>query len=263
MQKTSEIYKRIISGPYETETRLAIGEAGVLTDETGDTILFGDTAILVDSGGPDDGYDEDMLISIEKTEHLFQDGPVIGAAASQEVDIEMLKPVGEIPFMARLAIYSRVKNASEVSEWLPQGVFYSDTEETPRDNRVQTIKIHGFDAMLALAEQDYPSSTMDWPAKDVDILQEIAAFLGIDIDPETLEVMDKGYTFPYPAGYSCREVIGFLGGAYAGGFVISEVGDLRLIQLGAIPAETSFLVDEDGNAIVFGIGEENEVVLLV
>lgn len=261
MQKTSELYKKIVSGPFVVDTRLAIGEEGLLTDEFGDVILLGDDALLVDTGGPEGAFDEDMLISIDKPEHIFKDGPAIGCAPSQTVDISMRKPVSDVPFMARLALYSRVRNETDVSEWLPKGVFYADTDYTTKDNRVSTIAIHGFDAML-LAEQDYPSSTMSWPARDIDILREIASFLGINVDPETVGMMDLGYTFPYPAGYSCREVIKYLAAAYTGNFVISETGDLRLIKLNGIPKETSIMVDENGDAIVLGLGE-NEVSILV
>lgn len=262
MQQTSDAYKRIISGDHQVETSLAIGEAGVLTDENGDTIVFGfDDAILVDTGGPESGYGEDMLIAMDRPQKLYQDGPQIGCAISQEIDITMLKPTSDIPYLARLAPWVRVKNAEEVSEWIPQGVFYSDTDYISKDSRVDTIQIHGFDPML-FAEQDYPSSTMSWPARDVDILREIATFLGIGVDPETIQLMDKGYTFPYPAGYSCREVLGYLSGAYAGCFIINESGDLRLVLLNGIPPETNLLTDEDGNILVFGDGE-NEVSLLV
>lgn len=263
MQETSDTYKRIVAGgDYLVETRLAVGEDGVLTDEYGDTIIFGfDDAILVDTGGPESGYGEDILISMDRPQKIYQDGPQIGCAVSQEIDITMLKPTSDIPYLARLAPYVRVKNQEEISEWLPQGVFYSDTDFTSRDSRVDTIQIHGFDGML-FAEQDYPSSTMDWPARDVDILREIAAFLGIGIDPETIILMDKGYTFPYPAGYSCREVLGYLGGAYAGSIILNESGDLRLVLLSGIPPETNLLTDEDGNVLIFGEGE-NEVSLLV
>lgn len=261
MQKTSELYKKIVSGPFVTETRLAIGEEGLLTDEFGDVILLGDDAILVDTGGPDEAFDDDMLISFDKPEHIFKDGPAIGCAPSQEIDITMRKPVGDIPFMARLALYSRVKNEAEVSEWLPKGVFYADTDYMTKDYRVHTITIHGFDAML-LAEQDYPSSTMEWPAQDIDILKEIASFLNVNVDPETVSLMNKGYTFPYPAGYSCREMVQYIGMAYAGSIVISETGDFRLIKLNGIPKETSLMTTEDGDVIVLGLGE-NEVNILV
>lgn len=262
MQQTSDAYKRIISGDHQVETSLAIGEDGVLTDEYGDTIIFGfDDAILVDTGGPESGYREGMLITMDRPQKLYQDGPQIGCAISQEIDITMLKPTSDIPYLARLAPWVRVKNAEEVSEWIPQGVFYSDTDYISKDSRVDTIQIHGFDTML-FAEQDYPSSTMSWPARDVDILREIATFLGIGVDPETIQLMDKGYTFPYPAGYSCREVLGYLGGAYAGCFIINESGDLRLVLLNGIPPDTNLLTDEDGNILVFGDGE-NEVSLLV
>lgn len=261
MQNTSELYKKIISGPFVTETRLAIGEGGLLTDEFGDVILLGDDAILVDTGGPEDAFDDDMLIAIDKPEEIFKDGPTVGGAPSFEIDITMRRPVGDIPFMARLALYIRVRNETDVSEWLPKGVFYADTDYMTKDYRAPTITIHGFDAML-LAEQDYPSSTMDWLARDIDILREIASFLNISVDPETVAMMDKGYMFPYPAGYSCREMVGYIGMAYAGSIIISESGDFRLIKLAGIPKETSLLVDEAGDVIVLGLGE-NEVSILV
>lgn len=261
MQHTSDLYKRIISGPFVVETRLAIGDEGLLTDEYGDVILLGDDAILVDTGGPDSAFDDELLVSVDKPEHIFSDGPEIGCAPSCEVDITMRKPVGDIPFMARLALYSRVRNETEISEWLPKGVYYADTDYMTKDYRSPVITIHGFDAML-LAEQDYPSSSMDWPARDIDILREIADFLGISVDPETVAMMNKGYPFPYPAGYSCREMVRFIGMAYAGSIIINESGDFRLIRLNGILKETSLLVDSNGDVIVLGTGE-NEVSILV
>lgn len=261
MQKTSELYEKIVSGPFVAETRLAIGDDGLLTDEFGDVILLGDDAILVDTGGPESAYDYDMLISIDKPENIFPDGPAIGFAPSQSVNISMRKPVEDIPFMARLALYSRVRNDTEVSEWLPKGVFWADTDYMTKDYRTPTITISGFDTML-LAEQDYPSSTMAWPARDIAILREIAAFLNIGVDPETVAMMDKGYTFPYPAGYSCREVVSYLGLSYAGNIIINESGDFRLIRLNGLPRETSLIVTEGGDVIILGSGE-NEVSILV
>lgn len=243
MQNTSELYKKIVSGPFVVETRLAIGEEGLLTDEHGDVIFLGDDALLIDTGGPESAFDEDMIVSIDKPEHIFSDGPTLGCTPSQKVDITMRKPVIDAPFMARLALYSRVMNDSETSEWLPKGVFYADTDYVTKDYRTPTVTIRGFDAML-LAEQDYPSSTMAWPARDIDILKEIAAFLGICVDPETVAMMNRGYLFPYPAGYSCREVVGYLGMIYGGSIVISESGEFRLIKLNGIPKETSLMVTE-------------------
>ena len=61
-----------------------------------------------------------------------------------------------------------------------------------------------------------------------------------------------GYMIQYPAGYSQREVLGYIAAAYAGCFIISDIGELKLIVLGGIPKESRVLVDGAGLAITFG-----------
>ena len=64
--------------------------------------------------------------------------------------------------------------------------------------------------------------------------------------------MTWGYPVQYPAEYSCREVLGFIAAMYAGCFVISDLGELRLVALNSIPPETRRLITKDGFAITFG-----------
>ena len=47
MQQTSALYKELLAGDYTVETRVAIGESGLLVEKTGDHITFGGTRILV------------------------------------------------------------------------------------------------------------------------------------------------------------------------------------------------------------------------
>ena len=49
MQETSVLYNSIISGDHRFEVSLAIGESGRLITKLGEVILFGGTAILVDT----------------------------------------------------------------------------------------------------------------------------------------------------------------------------------------------------------------------
>ena len=58
--------------------------------------------------------------------------------------------------------------------------------------------------------------------------------------------------FPLPVGYSSREMLGFIAGAYGGNFIISDENQLLLIKLGDLPAETNYLIDAAGDAITFG-----------
>lgn len=259
MQQTSVLYQELLSA-YQSgqpnikcETRLAIGETGVLITRRGESITFGGVSILVGATGGDGGYDESLLVSMEADFQVFSDeSPNVGNCVSSEIDVEMVKPFGEIPQRARLAPYIRLTDGVRYSEWIQKGVFYIDTREKKEDgSSIEKIIIHGYDDMLK-TEQDYPASTLAWPARDIDVVREIAAFIGVSIDPRTISIIKRGYTIQYPAGYSCRDVLGYIAAMYAGCFVMSDIGELRLITIYGIPKETRYLIDRNCAAITFG-----------
>ena len=259
MQQTSVLYQELLSA-YQSgqpnikcETRLAIGETGVLITRRGESITFGGVSILVGATGGDGGYDESLLVSMEADFQVFSDeSPNVGNCVSSEIDVEMVKPFGEIPQRDRLAPYIRLTDGVRYSEWIQKGVFYVDTREKKEDgSSIEKIIIHGYDDMLK-TEQDYPASTLAWPARDIDVVREIAAFIGVSIDPRTISIIKRGYTIQYPAGYSCRDVLGYIAAMYAGCFVMSDIGELRLITIYGIPKETRYLIDRNGAAITFG-----------
>ena len=252
MQSTSLLYNSIISGDHRFEVSLAIGDSGKLITKQGETILFGGTAILVDTGGAESGYRMERLISGRVVSNLYSNSmPEVGCCVSSEIDIEMLRPPAELPKRARLALYVRVVNDTQESEWIPQGVFYIDTREHTQESDLSILHIHGYDAML-FADVDYPSTDIEYPATDTDILGIIANAMGLQVDPRTYDIMTRAYEFPLPVGYSMREVLGILASAYAGNFIITESGMLRLIAINEIPRQTNYLIDEHGFAIVFG-----------
>lgn len=231
MQSASETYKQIVAGDYETEVQLLINGME---------------------------YGHESLRSMKTKTRVFpQDIPSVGGCYSGEIDIVMQKPAGFIPKQAKLQPRERVHNIQKTnfSEWIPKGVFYIDTRKEPKDNTdVKILTLHGYDDMLR-AEQDYPDSALVWPAKDIDVLREIAAFIGVELDERTVEKIVNGYDIPHPDGYSCREVLGFIAAMYAGNFVMSDTGKLRLIVLGDVyedGEEGSYLINEEGFAITFG-----------
>lgn len=143
-----------------------------------------------------------------------------------------------------------------VSEWLPQGVFFIDTRQvTKNDNGLDVLTIHGYDAMLK-AEQDYiDDGSLDWSSgtvSDAQMVAYIARAMNVTVDARTYPIMNKGYRIPLPAAYSMREVLGYIAGMYVGCFVITDVGQLRLIGLTDLPAETNYLADNIGYVITFG-----------
>ena len=255
MQNTSALYKEIISGEnYWFEVALAIGESGRLIEEHGMVLKFGSTAILVDSGGADTAFREDILMSMSTKHSVFsEDYPMVGAAISGEIDIKMIKPVAAIPKRARLAPYVRATDGTRYSEWLPKGIYYIDTREYSKNsNGLDIVTIHGYDAML-LFEQNYPSDNQhDYPLLDTTMVQFLANSIKISVDPRTLTRMNKGYRFGLPLGYSSREVLGIIAASYGGNFVISDEGQLLLIRLCDLPKETNYLVSPIGDVFVFG-----------
>lgn len=253
MQDTSPLYRQILSDPgHYFEVSVVIGESGDLVTELGETILFGGTAILVARSGPESGFWGSQIFSMKTTSRMFGNDPEIGQAVAQEIELQMLQPAGDIPPMAQVVPYVRACTDSLQSEWLRQGVFYIDTRETTASyDGLQVLTLHGFDAMLK-TEQDYADTGIDWPATDIDIVQEIATKIGVTVDPRTVALMTAGYTYPLPAGYTLREMLGYIASAYVGCFIITEDDQLRLVSLLELPEDTSLLVDSVGDYITFG-----------
>ena len=259
MQQTTAIYKELLS-EYQAgsqhvkcDTRLAIGDTGVLVTKQGEAITFGGFSILVGTSGADGGFDKSSLISMEADFRILSDETLsVGNCISSEIDVGMAKPSAELPRQARMVPYVRLTDGTRHSEWIQKGVFYIDTREKVNDgSSIEKIALHGYDDMLK-AEQDYPSSKLSWPATDVNVVKEIAAFMDVKVDSRTLTVMKRSYRIEYPAGYSCREVLGYIAAMYAGCFVMSDLGELRLITIYGIQKETRYLIDRDGSAITFG-----------
>jgi len=253
MQDVSALYRQIVADPnHYFEATVVIGESGNLVTEAGDTILFGGTAIIVSRTGPDSGYAESTIFSLKTSSRMFGNEPEIGKVIAQEIELQMLQPAGEIPPMALIVPYVRACAGDLRSEWLQQGVFYIDTRQTSASyENLPVITLHGFDAAL-LTEQDYAETRLDWPAVDIDIVQEIAATIGVSVDSRTVDLMTDGRTFPLPTGYTLREMLGYIAAEYLGCFIMTEQGQLRLVSLLDLPKETSFLIDRNGDYITFG-----------
>lgn len=197
-------------------------------------------------------YTETQIFSINTHIEMFQNTPTIGKAVAGEIEIKMLKPSVDIPIMATLQPYVRVCNATDESEWLPQGVYYIDTRETTKNqNGLDVLTIHGYDDMLK-AEQMFESSNITGDSVDTDMVDEIASIMGVSVDARTYSLMTNAYTVPLPTGYSLREVLGYIASMYVGCFIMTEEGKLRLVSILELPPETNYLIDQVGDAITFG-----------
>lgn len=253
MHETSSLYKKLFAGTHRVETRVAIGDVGVLITERGDTISFGGTRILVARSGADSGYGENILMSVGTIRQVFSnDKPEVGCCVSGELDLDMIKPAGELPRMAQVVPYIRLTDGKEHSEWIQKGVYFVDTRSSNKDDTgLEILTLHGYDAMLK-AEQDYIGTDLSWPSTDINVVRDIASVMGVQVEPETVEKINMGYTVQLPFAYTCREVLGYIAAMYAGCFVMSDLGELKLIQLNGIPKETRYLVDNAGYVLTFG-----------
>lgn len=227
MQTVSELFNDIISGDYTVEYKLELN--GVT-------------------------YGQDDLFSISTQNDLFEtDVPMVGCTVSGQIDVKMKKPSVNIPRMAMMIPYARVTNGTDTSEWVQQGVFFIDTRSLSHNgNGLEILTLHGYDAMLK-AEANYPSDNANnYPALDTYVVNKIATTIGVTVDARTTALMTAEYMINLPASYSMREVLGYIGSMYAGNWVITEIGKLRLVALNSIGKETSYLIDNAGFAITFG-----------
>ena len=159
MQPVSETYERIYrSGNFYFETRLVIGEDGVLITENAERILFGDVGIVVASGSAESGFGENMLISVKTTRRVFKNNlPEVGCCPVGEIYVEMHMPKGVIERKALMMPFIRLVSTEDgsKSEWLQKGRFYIDTRDnTHNDDDMDILSVHGYDAMMR-AEVEY------------------------------------------------------------------------------------------------------------
>ena len=195
-------------------------------------------------------YGEDKIVSAV-TKSSFQDtAATVGNCISKELNLVLRNP-GEIPRMAQIQMEYRLNDGTTQSEWIPKGTYFIDT----RDANGRLLEIDAFDPMLK-CDQDYTQSGEQggWPKYDYQVVNEICSRIDVELDSRT--VLNKYYLVPYPGfgdgAYSMRDVLGFIGSAYAGNWIITDENKLRLITLGDFPAETFYLVTQNADVIVIG-----------
>ena len=233
MQSVSNTYISIVAGNHWFETKLDIDGVGT--------------------------FNESQIFEIQTNHSMFGNAPAVGAAIAGEIDIKMLYPSVEIPPMACLRPYVRARNATQTSEWIPQGVYFIDTRErTVDDTGLSFLTIHGYDAMLK-AEVLFYSDQITTTTTDAIMVKHIAKQMGLwttrwqdGVDERTFDIINFDYNIPLPTGYTFREVLGYIAGMYGGSFIMSDEGKLRLVTMYELPTETNFLIDSSGYRITFG-----------
>lgn len=275
MQTTSAAYDRILAGgDYYYETRLVIDGAGTFDE---DKLMSVSTNIEMFQNDPTIG----KAIAAEIDVMMLNPTATISKMARMRLYV---RAKGTAPKSSKVTItnenlsssyasYSSEKitfsdgsgatvvgetllfeadtTEALTSEWIQQGTFFIDTREvTQNHDGLDILTIHGFDAMLK-AEQIYSGAAVGGDL-DTAYVRAIASKIGVSVDPRTWDIMQTGYVIPFPLGYTMREVLGYIASAYAGCFIISDIGQLRLIAIEDIAYETQYLIEENGDTITFG-----------
>lgn len=228
MHTTSELYKSIFADPRHL------------------------TEIKLDIAGTE--YGQDAIISCSTHGALFESPSTsIGNCIAREIDFEIY-PSAAPPRQAQIKLYARVTLGSQVSEWIPKGVFFFSTRAT--DKQTGALTVTGYDAMLkaetAWLNSDY--DTENWPMSAVDAVDDIAYRMGVELDSRTdlTGAADVDYPVDENGDMTMRQVLAGIAVSLAGNWTITDEGKLLLWRYDDVPAETNYLADEDGFWITFG-----------
>lgn len=202
-------------------------------------------------------YGQDKIVSATTHSAMLGADKPIGNCIAKELNLVLRNP-GAIPRMAGIEMQFRLNNgpgSENKSEWISKGTYFIDTRDL---DPYGVLTISAFDPMLK-TERSFTTNgdQGNWPRSDYTVVYQIAAKIGVTVDSRTSEILTKGYEIPYPGygegAYTMREMLGYIGQAYAGNWVITDTNELRLIVYGDIPAgDTNLLVTEGGEYITMG-----------
>lgn len=218
-----------------------------------------ETCYKVNIDGVD--YDQSYIWSMRTSRKLFsENNPMIGCAMVGQIDLTITNPGVTFSQMAKIKPYIRLYSPKRrlYSGWLQKGEFFIDTRPADSADGIETIDIQGFDAMRK-ANVKYPSSTLVWDERSpyaASVVDEIAKFIGVAVDQSTrAKLRATPRLVGFPAQYTMAEVLGSIGAMYGGNFCISSTGTLMMVGLMDLPEETYLLINEKGNYITFGTGD--------
>ena len=228
MQVTSQTYKDIIAGgEYSFEARLSV--------------VVSESPISVKT------YGMDELFSLSTDSKAFPNEPEIGGVYSATCEFSLLYDGTTIPRMARVIPQYRVTDGVNTSEWLNKGAFFIDSRSVTTGNGISVLNAFCYDRM-SLANKPYTNSSLLWPAEDTDIVQEIAAALGVGVDGRHGSYINQGYLLDEPGeDATYRDYLSYIGVMYCGCWVISDAGLLLFIPMTGLYEESETLTVTTGD----------------
>ena len=142
-------------------------------------------------------------------------------------------------FDSLLAVNISAPDADELDDEYP---YKSKTQRQIERNMAVTRSL-----ITKSAEETFPM-----PVETA--VNDIASRMGVIVDSRT--VLDSNFPVQYPVDdegdMTMREALSRIAVANAGNWVISDNGELLLVGLNSVPAQTNYLITNTGDAILFG-----------
>lgn len=174
--------------------------------------------------------------------------PSVGGVMKRKLSARIKPRSGEeIPRRAQLRPELALVRGTRATEWISKGVFYIE-RRVPSGSY---LDLTAYDALYR-ADTKYPGSSLSWPAADIDVLREIAGAMGVQLDSRTEAIVTQRYRIPWPSGSTIADVLSGIAASYGGNFVMSDLEELLLVPVWALPEVEGELTEENDGAITFG-----------
>lgn len=229
MQTTSEAWKQAIRSEYRAESKAVID---------GEEL----PVVTLDSAEP-----TPVKFCTVRRQLMSEKRP-IGNANSSVLQMTYI-PTRQPARRAEICLFTRLVGADGTrTDWLPKGVFYISNR---KKGHYGDLSLVAYDA-LRQTERPYwtEGDTGEWPRSAPDVVADIAQHMGVAIDPRTK--LNAEYKVEFPNDLTDREILEHIAAAHGGNWCMTDVGELLLVCLGELPDETNYLVNNHGDAILFG-----------
>ena len=157
--------------------------------------------------------------------------PCIGRCCTGSLTLAVRPHANEtIPKAACVQAFCRLKsrNGNTVTDWVKQGKYWVSRRSTPGSLVPLTCR----DGMM-LAGRTYLDKTQYtvWPVAMADVFNEIVSLMGVTVDSRTVIKTGGDYKVAYPnEDVLMSEILSMIAAAHGGSFVMTEKGELRLVQ---------------------------------
>ncbi len=158
---------------------------------------------------------------------LMQDGLSVGNTVSATCAFAV-RGAGTIPRAAQVAVKMRLTDGASTTAWYPVGTFF--VSHRTRDAVTGLLTLECYDALLK-GNAEFPLSGA-WPRSMAALAAQLASALGVAMDARTSLRTGDAYMMDKPdAGTSINELLGKIGAANGGNWIITPANQLRLVPI--------------------------------